>query len=88
MNRVALICLKAVRWSGWLLLPLVIGFLITGYLISGTLRGLDERSALALHKLLHLPLIALLLVHVLPALYLALQRWGWIKHEKRPDNCP
>lgn len=79
-------CLKIVRWTSWPLLLVIICFLLTGYMISGEFglaRWLDEKQALALHKLLHLPLLVLLLVHVLPATYLALRRWGWIKHETR-----
>ena len=62
-------------------------FLITGYIMSGRygFSGLlDEKQALAIHKLLHLPLMILLLVHTVPAVYLALQRWGWIR--QRPDG--
>ena len=76
------ICLKTVRWSGWPLLGVAIGFFTTGYIMSGRY-GLDvlmdEQSALALHKFMHIPLAFLLLVHTLAAVYLALQRWGWIK---------
>ena len=61
------------------MLGVIIGFLITGYLISGRLGGMDENKALTLHKLMHLPLLALLGIHVLPACYLAFRRWGWIK---------
>ena len=61
------------------MLVVIIGFLATGYLISGRLSGMDEAKALALHKLLHLPLIALLVIHVLPACWLAFRRWGWTK---------
>ncbi len=82
MNRVSFVLLRTVRWSGWPLLPLMLVFLGTGYIISGRY-GLgvlmDEKSALALHKLMHLPLLVLLLVHTVPAVYLAFQRWGWIK---------
>ena len=39
----------------------------------------DEKTALTLHKLLHGPLIVLVLVHSVPAIYLALQRWGWMR---------
>ena len=81
MNRWNGVFLKTVRWTGWLILPVVFGFLITGYTISGRY-GLDalmdERTALAWHRLFHGPLWILLLAHVLPAVYLALQRWGWI----------
>jgi hypothetical protein len=84
MSKLNFICLKTVRWSGWPLFPLVAVFLLTGYIMSGRygLSGwLDEKQALAIHKLLHLPLIILLLVHTVPATYLALQRWGWIRQD-------
>ena len=61
---------------------MVIAFLITGYIMSGRFglgTWMNEKTALTLHKMLHLPLAVLLLVHTLPAVYLALQRWGWIK---------
>jgi hypothetical protein len=82
MNRLNIVSLKLVRWSGWLLLPLALGFLLTGYGISGRYgmgAWFTEQQALALHKLFHLPLIVILLGHVLPAVYLAVQRWGWLK---------
>ncbi len=82
MNRLSWLCLKLVRWSGWLLLPLVLAFLATGYAMSGRYgfgAWTDAKTALAIHKLLHLPLGILVLVHTGPAVYLALQRWGWIK---------
>jgi succinate dehydrogenase/fumarate reductase cytochrome b subunit len=83
MNRVNYVLLKMVRISGWPLLPLVMLFLLTGYSVSGQYgfsRLMDEKTAVALHKLGHLPLLVLLLAHTLPATWLALQRWGWIKH--------
>ncbi|MFA5265238.1 MAG: hypothetical protein WC378_15555 [Opitutaceae bacterium] len=82
MNSLRLICLKVVRWTGWLLLPVVLGFLVTGYAISGRYGMgvlVDEETALALHRLFHLPLGLLVLAHVVPSIYLALLRWGWIK---------
>lgn len=85
MNTLVFICLKLVRWTGWLLLPLVLAFLATGYAMSGRygLSALaDERSALTLHKVLHLPLVVLVLAHVLPSCYLAMLRWGWIKQRQ------
>jgi hypothetical protein len=82
MNKLNAVFLKTVRWSGWLLLPMTLGFLMTGYGMSGRY-GMSavfrEEQALSLHKLFHLPLLALLVGHVLPAAFLALQRWGWIK---------
>ncbi len=82
MNKLNYILLKTVRWSGWPLLPLVLLFLLTGYIMDGRYglsRLLDEKSALTFHRMLHIPLIVLVLAHSLPAAYLAIQRWGWIK---------
>jgi hypothetical protein len=89
MKRLNYFCLKTLRWTSWPLLIVILCFLLTGYLITGDFglgRLVDEKQALALHKLLHLPLLALLLVHVLPAIYLALRRWGWIGHGAPPDK--
>jgi len=83
MTKVNLVCLKLVRWSGWPLLLLVPCFLLTGYIMDGRYgfgRVMNEQEALTWHRMLHLPLIILVLVHSLPAVYLALQRWGWIKY--------
>ena len=82
MNKLNMISLKLIRWSGWLLLPVVAGFLVTGYAMTGQHgfnRLLDEETALTFHRMLHLPLIVLVVAHVVPAVYLAFQRWGWIK---------
>ena len=80
--------IKAVRWSGWPLLPLIFLFLFTGYIMDGRYglsRLLDEKSALTFHRMLHVPMIVLVLVHSLPATYLAMQRWGWIN--RRDSNA-
>jgi hypothetical protein len=86
MSKINFICLKTMRWSGWLLLPLVMAFLLTGYIMDGRYgfgKLLDEKTALTLHRMFHLPLIILVLAHVVPAMYLAFQRWGWIKHREK-----
>lgn len=82
MKAIETILLKTVRWSSWPLLVLLLLFFLTGYAITGQYgldRLMDEKSALAWHRLLHLPLALLTLVHSVPAVYLAMQRWGWIK---------
>jgi Ni,Fe-hydrogenase I cytochrome b subunit len=78
----SLVCLRIVRWTGWILLPVVLAFFATGYAISGRYGFgalTDEKIALELHKLMHLPLATLIVVHVVPSVYLAFVRWGWIK---------
>ncbi len=88
MKRFNYLCLKTARWSSWPLLLVILCFLLTGYLISGSFgmsQWLDEKRALALHKLLHLPLLVLLVVHVVPASYLAVKRWGWFKRHARTN---
>jgi hypothetical protein len=87
MTRLNSAMLRIVRWSGWPLLPVVLLFLFTGYIMDGRYglgRLLDEKTALTFHRMLHLPLIVLVLVHSVPAVYLALQRWGWIKPRGTP----
>ena len=82
-----MVFLKLVRWTGWPLLPLVLLFLFTGYVMDGRYglgKVMDEQSALTFHRMLHVPLIVLVLVHSVPAMYLALQRWGWIRHRDEP----
>lgn len=82
------ISLKVVRWTGWLLIPVVLAFFATGYAISGRY-GLgelaSEEEALALHRMLHVPLATLVLVHVLPSVYLAMVRWGWIRTDREKE---
>ncbi len=87
MNKLNFVLLKLVRGSGWPLVPLIALFLLTGYILDGRYglsRVLDEKSALTFHRMLHLPLIVLVLVHSVPAVYLALQRWGWIRPREQP----
>jgi hypothetical protein len=82
MNFLVPLSIKLVRWTGWLLVPALLAFFVTGYAMSGRygMSALtDEKTALTLHKLLHLPLLILVLVHVVPSTYLAFIRWGWIK---------
>lgn len=93
MSKLNFVLLRIVRWSGWPLLPLVGLFLVTGYAMSGRYgfaRLLDGQSALTLHKLLHAPLLVLLIVHTAPAAWLALQRWGWVKprDQTHPSTAP
>ena len=81
--------MKIVRWSSWPLLLVIGAFLLTGYAITGQYglgRLCDEKNALTLHRMLHGPLVILVLVHSVPAVYLALLRWGWIHHRHQTDS--
>ncbi len=69
---------KIVRVSSWPLFLIVTAFLITGYAMGGQY-GLgtliEAKRALEVHKMLHGPLLVLMLLHSLPAMYLAIRRW-------------
>ena len=72
---------QIVRISSWPLFLVVIIFLLTGYAMSGEYglgSWIDAKRALAIHKMLHGPLLVFLLLHSLPAMYLAIRRWGWM----------
>ena len=78
--------IKVLRISSWPLLGLLALYLVTGFAMSGRYGFgvlLTEKTALGFHKLLHLPLLALLPVHAICAIYLALRRWRWIKIRRR-----
>lgn len=82
MSTLQRIALKLVRWTGWLLIPVLLVFFGTGYAMTGQYGFAaltDERTALAIHRLMHVPLGALVLAHLVPSTFLAVIRWGWIK---------
>jgi cytochrome b subunit of formate dehydrogenase len=77
---------KIIRWSSWPLFVFLGIFFATGYAMSGEFgfgKLMDAKQALAVHKLCHLPLIALILIHSLPAIYLQFRRWGWIGRKNK-----
>jgi hypothetical protein len=82
MSKTSKVMVTLVRWTGLPLLLLIPLFLFTGYAITGRygLGGvLAENEALTLHKLLHLPMIIFFLALSIPAVYVSMMRWGWIK---------
>jgi hypothetical protein len=79
--------LKLARLSAWLLLPLVIVYIGTGFALCGKLgfsRWMDLQTALAIHQLFDWPLVVLFLLHATIASYFAMRRWGWIGNRKKP----
>ena len=78
--------LKLARLSGWLLLPLVIIYIGTGFALCGKLgfsQWIDLQTALAIHQLFDWPLVGLFLLHATITSYFAMRRWGWIKNRKQ-----
>lgn len=78
--------LKLARISGWLLLPLVVVYIGTGFALCGKLgfsRWMDLQTALAIHQIFDWPLVGLFLVHASITSYFAMRRWGWIKNRKK-----
>ncbi len=80
--------LKLARVSGWLLLPLVILYIGTGFALCGKLgfsKWMDLQSALVIHQFFDWPLVGLFLLHATITAYFAMRRWGWIKN--RDQRC-
>jgi len=78
--------IKTVRLSGWLLLPLMLTYLATGFALCGMFgfdNYIDYQTALVIHRLFDWPLVGVFFVHASLTTYFAMRRWGWIK--KR--NC-
>ncbi|OHB68019.1 MAG: hypothetical protein A2V70_17430 [Planctomycetes bacterium RBG_13_63_9] len=74
--------IKAVRTSGWLLLPLMILYMVSGFAILGDFglnRLIEPNMAKLIHRDFSWPLAVLFLVHCPVAIYFALRRWGWIR---------
>ena len=80
--------LKLARFSGWLLLPLMIIYIGTGFALCGTLgfsRWMAPKTAVAIHTFFEWPLVAAFVLHASITTYFAMRRWGWIKN--RRDDC-
>ena len=78
--------IKTVRLSGWILLPVMLLYIGTGFALCGKLgfgEALNVRKAMAIHKIFDWPLVTVFLVHALVAAYLAMRRWGWIGKRKK-----
>jgi hypothetical protein len=75
--------LKLARLSGWLLLPLVLTYLVTGFRMCnhfGLHHLIDRKTATEIHRLFEWPLVSVFLLHASTTIYFALRRWGWIKN--------
>ncbi|MGD1018659.1 MAG: hypothetical protein ABSA12_04995 [Verrucomicrobiia bacterium] len=80
--RTGYIVIRTLRFTSWFLLALVLTYITTGYVMSGqfTLGGrANPRMALAIHRLLHVPLLVMFGLHALGGIYLAMRRKRWIR---------
>ena len=87
--------IKTARISGWLLLPLMVLYLLTGFALCAPEHGIEKwiagqvkrlcssQAALEIHRIFEWPLIILFLVHTVITVYFAFRRWGWIKTKTR-----
>jgi len=79
--------LKLARLSGWLLLPLVVLYIVTGFVLCrkfGFHKLMSLSTARLLHQIFDWPLLVVFAVHVSLTVYFSLRRWGWIGRR----NCP
>jgi hypothetical protein len=77
--------IKTTRLTGWFLLPLVILYIGTGFVLCGKLgfdNLLDTRTALVIHQIFDWPLVVLFSVHATATTYIAMRRWGWIGRKR------
>jgi hypothetical protein len=77
------IFIKVLRVGGWCLLALLIGFLTSGYAMTGHLRLsrlMSAQEAKDLHVFFHIPLLVVAVAHIVPAAYFAWLRWFKKRH--------
>lgn len=82
MARLGHYAVKTLRFTAWPLLVMLLLYLVSGFAMSGRFgvgKVLPAKPALALHKWLHVPLLIVLPVHAVCAVYFALLRRRWIK---------
>jgi hypothetical protein len=77
--------IKVLRAGGWCLLALLVGFLASGYAMTGHLRMsrlMSAQEAKDLHILFHVPLLVVAVAHIVPAAYFAWLRWFKKRHRR------
>jgi len=77
---------KATRISGWCLLPLLVGYTLTGWALAGKyglMKLFGKRAAEVLHLEMDEVFLTVLAVHVAAVAWLTLKRWRWIGRRRR-----
>jgi hypothetical protein len=72
-----MLMLKLVRLSGWLLLAVMAVQFSTVAVFLGLAPADWRHTAMEIHTHMAIPIFAVLLLHVIPAVYLAVRRWTW-----------
>ncbi|RLG72072.1 MAG: hypothetical protein DRO11_03025 [Methanobacteriota archaeon] len=77
------------RLAGWAMLPLIIGYILSGYTLTGKY-GLDRVIPMGAAHWIHLKLdpllIALFTTHVTIQICVSLRRRGWLTSGKRREE--
>jgi hypothetical protein len=79
--------IKLVRLSGWVLVPIMLTYICTGFALHGKFgfsKIIDAEQSLDIRRLLEWPLVIAFTVHAATTTYFAMRRWGWIKKRTRP----
>jgi hypothetical protein len=78
--------IKTIRISGWLLLPLTLLCIVSGFAMNSSM-GLNNLLDIELAQAIHLtfiwPLSVVVLLHSAASVYMAMRRWGWIGRRKK-----
>jgi sorbitol-specific phosphotransferase system component IIC len=73
---------KVNRISGYVLFPVILIFMLTGFGMTGRFgfdRVLSAQAAQRVHQALLWPVIGLFFIHSIASWYFSFRRWGWIK---------
>jgi sorbitol-specific phosphotransferase system component IIC len=74
--------LKVNRISGYILFPVILAFIISGFGITGRYgfdRLMSYETGWQIHRLLLWPVIGLFVIHSLISWYFSFRRWGWVR---------
>ncbi len=86
MPRFPLVMLKLVRLSGWLLLAVLAIQFSTVAVFLGLAPAGWRSTAMEIHTHMAIPIFTVLLLHVIPAVYLAVRRWTWKTLHPQPQS--
>jgi hypothetical protein len=71
--------IRSSRISGWISVPLMVAYFITGYSMTGRISWVEIDLATTVHTIICIPAIICMAIHVGVESYFSMRRWGWIK---------